>query len=209
MKPAARVVGTCPDLGTVEPIQHPLRWLAPLEPPASGGADHCGRRGRRPLRLARGHPRSGVAARPSEMFGPDRFHPSAAGYAAAARCCLLSHRCRLARARSAAASRHTRSPCFPWPRPQSRRWTRQVRRWRRWGCPYRPRPGQQCRIGLDAPDGPCSGAVGRSGRPATARATARSTTMGKHPRRTATSLPHELTESGRVRLNAGDDDRGA
>lgn len=78
------VVGTCPDLGTIRPIQPPLRWLV--------------RRWSR--RLAMGQARavyaSGGRSVPigallgpefgarSELFGPDRFHPSAEGYATAA-----------------------------------------------------------------------------------------------------------------------------
>jgi lysophospholipase L1-like esterase len=79
------VVGTCPDLGTVVPIRPPLRWLA--------------RRWSR--QLARAQTVAAVeagawtvslgdllgprfAAEPHRMFGVDRFHPSADGYAAAA-----------------------------------------------------------------------------------------------------------------------------
>jgi lysophospholipase L1-like esterase len=82
---AAVVVGTCPDLGTVEPIPHPLRWIA--------------RRASR--RLAAAQTIAAVeagartvsvgsilgpefAAQPGHMFSPDGFHPSPAGYAAAA-----------------------------------------------------------------------------------------------------------------------------
>ena len=51
------VVGTCPDLGTIEPVYQPLRWLARrAEPPAGRRADH--RRGR----AGRPH---GVAGRPA------------------------------------------------------------------------------------------------------------------------------------------------
>lgn len=79
------VVGTCPDLGTVEPVPQPLRWIA--------------RRASRELAAAQtivvveagGRTVSlgdilgpEFAASPSEMFGPDRFHPSVAGYASAA-----------------------------------------------------------------------------------------------------------------------------
>jgi lysophospholipase L1-like esterase len=88
---AAVVVGTCPDLGTVEPIPHPLRWVA--------------RRASR--RLAAAQTIAAVeagartvsvgsilgpefAAQPGHMFSPDRFHPSPAGYAAAAAIMLPS-----------------------------------------------------------------------------------------------------------------------
>jgi lysophospholipase L1-like esterase len=78
------VVGTCPDLGTIQPIQPPLRWLA--------------RRWSRQLAAAQtiavvaagGHTVSladllgpEFAAAPDRMFGADRFHPSVEGYAAA------------------------------------------------------------------------------------------------------------------------------
>jgi lysophospholipase L1-like esterase len=79
------VVGTCPDLGAVKPIQPPLRWLArrwsrqlaALQTVAvveAGGrtvslGDLIG-----PM----------FAADPERMFSWDRFHPSADGYAAAA-----------------------------------------------------------------------------------------------------------------------------
>lgn len=75
------VVGTCPDLGTVRPLAPPLRQVA--------------RRWSRRLAAAQtiatvesgGHSVSLASllgpdfdAAPLEMFGPDRFHPSAAGY---------------------------------------------------------------------------------------------------------------------------------
>lgn len=79
------VVGTCPDLGTIRPIAQPLRWvtrrwsrqLAAAQTVAvvdAGGrtvafADLLGPE---------------FAMNPREMFGPDRFHPSARGYAQAA-----------------------------------------------------------------------------------------------------------------------------
>ncbi|HEY8473431.1 MAG TPA: SGNH/GDSL hydrolase family protein [Natronosporangium sp.] len=79
------VVGTCPDLGTIQPIRPPLRWLArrwsrqlaaaqTVAVVEAGGwtvslGDLLGPRFR---------------AEPQRMFGADRFHPSADGYAAAA-----------------------------------------------------------------------------------------------------------------------------
>jgi lysophospholipase L1-like esterase len=78
------VVGTCPDLGSVQPIQPPLRWLA--------------RRWSRQLALAQtvavvaagGRTVSlgdllgpAFAAEPDRMFSSDRFHPSIDGYIAA------------------------------------------------------------------------------------------------------------------------------
>jgi lysophospholipase L1-like esterase len=85
------VVGTCPDLGTVRPIAQPLRWVTrrwsrqlaaaqTLAVVAAGGrtvsfADVLG-------------PEFG--AEPAEMFGPDRYHPSARGYLQAAHIVLPS-----------------------------------------------------------------------------------------------------------------------
>jgi lysophospholipase L1-like esterase len=79
------VVGTCPDLGTIRPIEPPLRWLArrwsrqmaaaqTVAVVEAGGwtvslADLLGPK---------------FAAEPLRMFSWDRFHPSAEGYAAAA-----------------------------------------------------------------------------------------------------------------------------
>jgi hypothetical protein len=79
------VVGTCPDLGAIRPIQPPLRWLArrwsrqmaaaqTVAVVESGGwtvslGDLLGPR---------------FAAEPTRMFASDRFHPSAEGYAVAA-----------------------------------------------------------------------------------------------------------------------------
>jgi lysophospholipase L1-like esterase len=79
------VVGTCPDLGTIQPIRPPLRHLArrwsrqlaaaqTVAVVEAGGwtvslADLLGPR---------------FAAEPHRMFGRDRFHPSVEGYATAA-----------------------------------------------------------------------------------------------------------------------------
>ena len=75
------VVGTCPDLGTIRPVQPPLRWLA--------------RRWSRQLALLQGRAVTSAggssvpiaallgrefAARADQLFGPDRFHPSVEGY---------------------------------------------------------------------------------------------------------------------------------
>lgn len=79
------MVGTCPDLGSVEPVYQPLRYLA--------------RRMSRQLAAAQTIAVVGLGgrtvslgdllgpefeARPRELFGPDNFHPSAEGYATAA-----------------------------------------------------------------------------------------------------------------------------
>lgn len=79
------VVGTCPDMGAVEPIQPPLKWLA----------HHWSRQlaalqtvavieaGGRTVSLGDLLGPS-FAADPQRMFAWDRFHPSAEGYVAAA-----------------------------------------------------------------------------------------------------------------------------
>jgi lysophospholipase L1-like esterase len=85
------VVGTCPDLGTIEPIAQPLRDLArrwsrqlaaaqTIVVVEAGGrtvslGDLCA---------------TAFIDNPREMFSADRFHPSAAGYAAAAMAVLPS-----------------------------------------------------------------------------------------------------------------------
>ncbi|MCA1783437.1 MAG: SGNH/GDSL hydrolase family protein [Intrasporangiaceae bacterium] len=85
------VVGTCPDLGTIEPLPQPLRWLA--------------RRWSRDLAAAQTVAVVEAGARtvsladmlgpefetsPGELFSIDRFHPSAAGYARVAAALLPS-----------------------------------------------------------------------------------------------------------------------
>ncbi|MCU1536630.1 MAG: lipolytic protein family [Humibacillus sp.] len=85
------VVGTCPDLGAVEPVPQPLRWLA--------------RRWSRDLAAAQtvavveagGRAVSigdllgaAFSADPKTLFSEDRFHPSSAGYARVAAALLPS-----------------------------------------------------------------------------------------------------------------------
>jgi lysophospholipase L1-like esterase len=87
----AVVVGTCPDLGTIEPVPQPLRAIA--------------RRLSRDLAAAQTVATVEAGGRsvslgdllgpdfrrvPQEMFSADRFHPSSAGYAAAAAALLPS-----------------------------------------------------------------------------------------------------------------------
>jgi lysophospholipase L1-like esterase len=79
------VVGTCPDLGTIRPIQPPLRWLARRWSRQLAAAQTVAvvEAGGRTVSLGDLlGPR--FAAEPLRMFGTDRFHPSADGYAAAA-----------------------------------------------------------------------------------------------------------------------------
>jgi lysophospholipase L1-like esterase len=78
------VVGTCPDLGTLQPFRPPLRQLARQWSRQLAAAQT------RAVTAAGGWtvPLGGLlgarfAAEPHRMFGKDRFHPSAYGYAAA------------------------------------------------------------------------------------------------------------------------------
>ncbi|MCX2971185.1 MULTISPECIES: SGNH/GDSL hydrolase family protein [Streptomyces] len=79
------VVGTCPDLGTVEPMGQPLRWLARRLSRQLAAAQTIAvvERGGRTVSLG-DLLGPEFAANPQELFGPDRYHPSAEGYATAA-----------------------------------------------------------------------------------------------------------------------------
>jgi lysophospholipase L1-like esterase len=79
------VVGTCPDLGTVRPIPHPLKWVARRWSRSLAAAQTVGavEAGARTVALA-DLLGSEFDAHPDIMFGPDRFHPSADGYRALA-----------------------------------------------------------------------------------------------------------------------------
>jgi len=75
------VVGTCPDLGTIRPVGHPLRlvartWSRRL---AAAQAIAVVEGGGRAVSLATILGPE-FAAAPMDMFGPDQFHPSSAGY---------------------------------------------------------------------------------------------------------------------------------
>jgi lysophospholipase L1-like esterase len=85
------VVGTCPDLGTIEPVSQPLRWLTRRWSRQLAAAQTIAvvEAGGRTVSLATTLGPE-FAARPRDMFGPDRFHPSAAGYATAAAVVLPS-----------------------------------------------------------------------------------------------------------------------
>ncbi|WP_406692688.1 SGNH/GDSL hydrolase family protein [Saccharopolyspora sp. ID03-671] len=79
------VVGTCPDLGAIRPIPQPLRSVA------SRWSLALARAQRRSVEINGGYavPLADLLspeflARPAEFFSPDRFHPSGAGYEAAA-----------------------------------------------------------------------------------------------------------------------------
>jgi lysophospholipase L1-like esterase len=75
------VVGTCPDLGTIEPIAPPLRQVARLWSRRLATAQTIAtvEAGGRTVSLA-AVLGPDFAATPGLFFGPDRFHPSAAGY---------------------------------------------------------------------------------------------------------------------------------
>ncbi|MEV5509556.1 SGNH/GDSL hydrolase family protein [Streptomyces orinoci] len=79
------VVGTCPDLGTIEPVYQPLRWLARLLSRQLAAAQTIGvlEAGGRTVSLG-DLLGPEFEANPRELFGPDNYHPSAEGYATAA-----------------------------------------------------------------------------------------------------------------------------
>lgn len=79
------VVGTCPDLGAVRPVPQPLRGVVRT------WSLQLARAQREAVRMAGGHPVAlgdllapEFLARPEQFFSGDQFHPSAAGYEAAA-----------------------------------------------------------------------------------------------------------------------------
>jgi lysophospholipase L1-like esterase len=80
------VVGTCPDLGTVRPIGQPLRWLARRWSRQLAAAQTIAvvEAGGRTVSLG------SVLGPDQGLFSIDEFHPSAAGYAAAAAVLLPS-----------------------------------------------------------------------------------------------------------------------
>ncbi|MBP2053539.1 lysophospholipase L1-like esterase [Streptomyces griseochromogenes] len=79
------VVGTCPDLGTIEPVQQPLRWLARRASRQLAAAQTIGavEQGGRTVSLG-DLLGPEFEANPRELFGPDNYHPSVEGYATAA-----------------------------------------------------------------------------------------------------------------------------
>jgi lysophospholipase L1-like esterase len=79
------VVGTCPDLGAIQPIEQPLRWLARRWSRQLAAAQTVAVVEAGGWSVSLGDllgPR--FAAEPTRMFAADRFHPSAEGYAVAA-----------------------------------------------------------------------------------------------------------------------------
>ncbi|MER7049466.1 SGNH/GDSL hydrolase family protein [Streptomyces jumonjinensis] len=85
MAGAEVVVGTCPDLGTIEPVYQPLRWLARRVSRQLAAAQTivAVEAGGRTVSLG-DLLGPEFAANPREMFGADNYHPSAEGYATAA-----------------------------------------------------------------------------------------------------------------------------
>jgi len=79
------VVGTCPDLGTVQPIPHPLKWVARQWSRSLAAAQTVAtvEAGGRSVALA-DVLGSDFQRHPETYFGPDQFHPSATGYRALA-----------------------------------------------------------------------------------------------------------------------------
>jgi lysophospholipase L1-like esterase len=85
------VVGTCPDLGTVEPIAPPLKQVARAWSRRLAAAQTIAvvEAGGRTVSLATVLGPE-FAGSPKEFFGPDQFHPSAAGYSSMASVLLPS-----------------------------------------------------------------------------------------------------------------------
>jgi lysophospholipase L1-like esterase len=85
------VVGTCPDLGTIEPVAFPLRQVARVWSRRLAAAQTIVtvEAGGRSVSLASVLGPE-FEATPALFFGPDRFHPSAAGYATLAAVLLPS-----------------------------------------------------------------------------------------------------------------------
>lgn len=85
------VVGTCPDLGTIQPIREPLRslmkrWSRDLAAAQTVAVVEAGGRTVSLGDLLREE----FASQPGQLFSKDQFHPSAAGYARVAAALLPS-----------------------------------------------------------------------------------------------------------------------
>ncbi|MBS43870.1 MAG: GDSL family lipase [Nocardioides sp.] len=87
----AVVVGTCPDLGTIKPIAPPLKQVARAWSRRLAAAQTIAviEEGGRTISLG-SILGPEFAAAPALLFGPDQFHPSAAGYRALVRLLLPS-----------------------------------------------------------------------------------------------------------------------
>lgn len=82
---------TCPDLGSIEPVGQPLRWVARRLSRQLAAAQTIAvvEEGGRTVSLG-DLLGPEFAAHPRELFGPDNYHPSAEGYATAAMAVLPS-----------------------------------------------------------------------------------------------------------------------
>jgi len=78
------VVATCPDLGSIPPIMPPLRWLVRRWSRQMARAQRRAVEAEGAYTVPLGELLGPVFdADPDTLFGPDRYHPSAAGYRAA------------------------------------------------------------------------------------------------------------------------------
>jgi lysophospholipase L1-like esterase len=84
------VVGTCPDLGTIRPIGQPLRWLARRWSRQMAAAQTVAVVAGGGRTVSLGSVLGPTFASDRSLFSVDEFHPSAAGYAAAAAVILPS-----------------------------------------------------------------------------------------------------------------------
>jgi lysophospholipase L1-like esterase len=84
------VVGTCPDLGTIRPIAQPLRWLARRWSRDMAAAQTVAVVAAGGRTVSLGSILGPTFASDRTLFSSDEFHPSAAGYAAAAAVILPS-----------------------------------------------------------------------------------------------------------------------
>ena len=84
------VVGTCPDLGTIRPLAQPLRAFARRKARDMAREQTVAVIGAGGRTVSLGDLLGPVFANHVEYFSEDRFHPSAAGYAEAARAVLPS-----------------------------------------------------------------------------------------------------------------------
>ena len=84
------VVGTCPDLGTIRPVPQPLRWIGARMARHLAAAQTVAVVGAGGRTVSMGDLLGPIFARRRDMFSDDQFHPSAAGYAAAADAVLPS-----------------------------------------------------------------------------------------------------------------------
>ncbi|HEY8827524.1 MAG TPA: SGNH/GDSL hydrolase family protein [Jatrophihabitantaceae bacterium] len=84
------VVGTCPDLGTIRPLAQPLRAYARRLSRTLAAAQTVAVVGAGGRTVSLGDLLGPLFASREDMFSDDQFHPSAAGYAAAADALLPS-----------------------------------------------------------------------------------------------------------------------